>query len=126
MRQAMKNRVHLLLLGMFLAVTLLLGSAVAEDAKLTVMNPQGIQPPIALKALAPRLDTLDGKTIYLVDIRYQRSRDFVEELYKVLKEKLPKTNWVLKDKFGGNTDDDPKLWAEIKKNGHGAIVLLGH
>ena len=120
----MKNRALLLLLGMFLVVTI--GSAVAEDAKVTVMNPQGIQPPIVLKALAPRLDTLDGKTIYLVDIRYQRSRDFVEELHRVLKEKFPKTNWVLKDKFGANTDDDPKLWAEIKKNGNGAIVLLGH
>ena len=117
---------RLLLSVMLLAMTFLFGSAAAEDAKVTVMNPQGIQPPIALRALAPRLDTLDGKTVYLVDIRYQRSREFVEELHKVLREKLPKTNWVLKDKFGGNTDDDPKLWAEIKANSHGAIVLLCH
>ena len=123
----MKNSMGWPLVGAFIAVALLLGSAsAADDAKITVMNPRGIQPPIRLISLAPRLDTLDGKTIYLVDIRYQRSRDFVEELHKVLKERFPKTNWVLKDKFGGNMDDDPKLWAEIKEKGHGAIVLLGH
>ena len=123
----MKNQTTWLLVGVLLAATLLpVSASAAEDAKITVMNPRAIEPPIRLKALAPRLDTLDGKTIYMVDIRYQRSREFVEELHKVLMERFPKTNWVLRDKFGSNTDDDPKLWAEIKEKGNGAIVLLGH
>ncbi len=32
--------------------------------KITVLNPLGTPPPIKLKNMAPRLDTLDGKTIY--------------------------------------------------------------
>ena len=42
--------------------------------KITVLNPLGTPPPIKLKNMAPRLDTLDGKTIYLVDDGYHRRR----------------------------------------------------
>ena len=54
------------------------------------------------------------------------TKPFVEELFAALKAKYPKTTWVLRDKLAGYMDDDPKLWAEIKEKGAGAIVLLGH
>jgi hypothetical protein len=76
--------------------------------------------------MANRPATLDGKTIYVVDARYPRTREFVEELFNVLQEKFPNTHWVLRDKFGGYIDDDPKLWAEIKEKGHGMILAVGH
>jgi hypothetical protein len=98
----------------------------ADGAKITVLNPRGIQPPIRQIPMATRPDTLDGKTIYIVDTKFPQTRDFVEELAKVLKERHPKTTWVIKDKIGNYMDDDPKLWAEIKEKGQGAIVLVGH
>ena len=109
-----------------LAIFLLAGVALAQDAKLTVMNPRGIMPQIRQIPMAARPATLDGKTIYIVDTRYPRTREFVEELFRVLKEKYPKTTWVLRDKFGGYVDDDPKLWAEIKEKGSGMIMTVGH
>ena len=109
-----------LLLGLFSQL------AAAQDAKITVMNPRGILPEIRRIPMAARPATLDGKVIYVVDSRYPRTREFVEELYKVLEEKYPKTTWVLRDKFGGYVDDDPKLWAEIKEKGHGMIMTIGH
>ena len=123
----MRNRVSWLLLETFLAATLLAGSALTADtAKITVVNPRGIQPPIRLIPMAPRLDTLDGKTIYVVDTKYPLTRPFVQEVYNVLKEKYPKTNWVFRDKIGSYFDDDPKLWAEIKEKGHGMVMAIGH
>ena len=110
----------------FVLAGLFAGSAPAQDAKITVMNPRGILPPICRIPMATRPATLDGKVIYIVDTRYPRTREFVEELFKVLKEKYPKTTWVLRDKFGGYVDDDPKLWAEIKEKGHGMIMTIGH
>ena len=110
----------------FLLTALVAISAPAQDAKITVMNPRGILPPIRRIPMATRPATLDGKVIYIVDTRYPRTREFVEELFKVLKEKYPKTTWVLRDKFGGYVDDDPKLWAEIKAKGHGMIMAIGH
>ena len=123
----MKNITGWLLAGTFFVTTLFWGSTAAADNDLiTVLNPRGFQPPIRLLPLAPRLDTLEGKTIYIVDIRYQRTREFVEELHKLLKEKHPKTNWILRNKSGAYATDDPKLWAEIKENGHGMIITTGH
>jgi hypothetical protein len=122
----MKNRTGCLSLVILFLASLFAGSAPAQDAKITVMNPRGIQPQIRRIPMAPRPATLDGKTIYIVDTRYPRTREFVEELFNVLKERYPKTTWVLKDKFGGYVDDDPKLWAEIKEKGHGLVMATGH
>jgi hypothetical protein len=125
-RQAMKIRVGWILAGMAICATLITGFASAEEAKITVMNPRGIQPPIRLIPMAQRLETLDGKTIYFVDTKYPNTRPFVEEFVKALKEKYPKTNWVLKDKVGSYFDDDPKLWAEVKEKAQGVIMTIGH
>jgi ABC-type branched-subunit amino acid transport system substrate-binding protein len=98
----------------------------ADEAKVVVMNPRGIQPEIRKIPMATRPATLDGKTVYIVDTKYPNTKPFVEELFAALKAKYPKTTWVLREKFAGYMDDDPKLWAEIKEKGAGAIVLLGH
>jgi hypothetical protein len=105
---------------------LLAGSTSAEEAKITVMNPRGIQPEIRKIPMAPRQSTLDGKTIYIVDTKYPNTKPFVLALTDALKAKYPKTTWVLRDKYAGYMDDDPNLWKEIKEKASGAIVLLGH
>jgi hypothetical protein len=102
------------------------GSALAQDAKITVMNPRGIQPEIRKIPMAPRQASLDGKTIYIVDTKYPNTKPFVNELTAALKAKYPKTTWELRDKAAGYMDDDPNLWKEVKAKGAGAIVLLGH
>ena len=76
--------------------------------------------------MATRPATLDGKTVYIVDIKYANTRPFVNELMAALKAKYPKANWVLKEKLGMYMDDDPKLWAEIKEKAAASIVLIGH
>ncbi|MBN2242819.1 MAG: hypothetical protein JW793_09025 [Acidobacteria bacterium] len=98
----------------------------ADEEKIVVMNPRGIMPEIRKIPMAPRPATLDGRTVYIVDTKYPNTKPFVEELFAALKEKYPKTNWVLRDKFAGYMDDDPKLWAEIKEKEACAIVLVGH
>jgi hypothetical protein len=123
----MYKKANCLLMGIFLITAFLSVSLWAADtAKITVLNPRGIQPAIRLIPMAPRLDTLDGKTIYVVDTKYPLTKQFVQEVYNVLKEKYPKTNWVFKDKIGSYFDDDPKLWAEIKEKGHGMVMAIGH
>ena len=114
-------------LTVFLIATFAAGLALAADeGKIVVFNPRGIQPEIRKIPMAPRPATLDGKTVYLVDTKYPNTKPFVNELFSALKAKYPKTTWVLRDKFAGYMDDDPNLWKEIKAQGAAAIVLLGH
>ncbi len=121
----MKNR-SWFLMGLLAALFLAGSAAYAQEAKIAVLNPRGTPPPIRLIPMAPRLDSLDGKTIYIVDTRYPLTEPFLAELQKVMAEKYPKTNWILRKKIGSYFDDDPKLWAEIKEKGHGAIMAIGH
>jgi hypothetical protein len=96
------------------------------ETKIAVMNPLGQLPPIKLEPMAPRLNNLDGKTIYVVDVKFPASKQFGEELLKILKEQYPGTNWVFKEKIGSYFVDDPALWAEIKQKGHGMVIFVGH
>jgi hypothetical protein len=98
----------------------------ADPAKIVVMNPRGIQPEIRKIPMGKRPATLDGKTVYLVDVKYPNTKPFAESLLAALQAKYPKTQWVLRDKAAGYMDDDANLWKEIKEKGGAAIVLLGH
>ena len=57
------------------------------------LNPQGIQPAVEISALAPRLDTLDGKTIYV----NQGEADpvIMPALWERVQKDYPNTNWKL-------------------------------
>ena len=70
--------------------------------------------------------SIEGKTVYIVDTKYANTKPFVNELYKILKERYPKTNWVQRDKLGMYMTDDPKLWDEIKEKGQAMIMPIGH
>jgi hypothetical protein len=94
--------------------------------KITVLNPMGTPPPIELKAMAPRLDTLDGKTIYFVNTGYIGTDRLMEVMSDWFKANYPKTNIVIKRSTGGMTRVDKALWAEIAEKGDAAIVGLGH
>ena len=103
------------------------GSAANEKAPiLTVLNPLGTPPPITLSPMAPRLDTLAGKTIYIVNDGYPGSGIMLGELTAVIKEKYPGTTFVYRDKPGGMGSEDPELWKEMGEKADAMIIALGH
>jgi hypothetical protein len=93
---------------------------------ITVLNPAGQPPPIQLVPLAPRLDTMDGKKIYLVDIHFTGTQHFLEDLQKVYQAKYPKSSIILKVKAGAYAENDAALWDEIKKSGDAVAMGVGH
>ena len=93
--------------------------------KITVLNPRGTAPPIQMMPLAPRLDTLEGKTIYIVDMNFPRTHQFFEEMQKLLASRYPEVTWVLRVKTGTYFNNDPQLWSEIKEKGDGVIMGIG-
>ena len=93
--------------------------------KITVFRPVGKASPIKFEPMAPRLDTLKGKTIYIVHMNFPRTYQFFEEMQKMLAKKYPETTWMLRTKVGTYFNNDPELWKEIKEKGHGVIIGIG-
>ncbi len=121
----MKKQIGWCALAVLLSAVSMPQAAPAQNAKITVMNPRGIQPPIRLIPM-PERGSIEGKTVYLVDTKYPNTKPFVNELYRILKERYPKTNWVLKEKIGNYMVDDPDLWSEIKEKAQAMIMAIGH
>ncbi len=96
--------------------------------KITVLNPMGTPPPIKLLAQAPRLDTLDGKTIYFINTGYIGTDRLMAVISDWFKANYPKTNIVYKDNTSGAglSSLSKELWAEVAEKGDAAIVGLGH
>jgi len=98
----------------------------APEGIITVLNPMGTPPSIQTKQMAPRLDTLDGKTIYFVNTGYIGTDRLMDVMSDWFKANYPKTNVVIKRSAGGMTNVDKALWAEIGEKGDAAIIGLGH
>jgi hypothetical protein len=107
------------------------------EVRFSVMNPEaGVQkgtggPPPGMAGPAPssgsfagRLDTLDNKTVYLVDTGFGGSYKFMLQLQKWFAEHMPSVTTIRKRKPGNVfMDDNNDLWEEIK--GKGQAVVLG-
>ena len=94
--------------------------------KHTVLNPQGHRAPIQRTHLTPRLDSLDGKTIYIVDMRWPYTEQFTIELRDILARRYPEAGFIRKEKAGPYGEADSELWEEIKNKGDGMIISTGH
>ena len=97
----------------------------ASGPLITVMNPAIESKMVDRIPLSPRLDTLDGKTIYLVDINWggpDAAYSVFEEIKDWFAKNRPSVDIVIKRKAGMYTTDDPALWKEIAEKAQGALI----
>lgn len=92
--------------------------------RVTVHDPRGYPPKVVGKRLAPRLSTLDGMTIFLVDCLFDNSDAFVDQLRQWFGEHLPAVN-VRTIRPRETWADDPEMRATIAAEGDGAILGIG-
>ena len=91
-----------------------------------VMNPMGYPPEIQPTTMAPRPASLEGKTIYLVDARFDDSDRFLQQMQHWFQEHMPETKTEFVSKSGVYTEEDWDLWAKIKEKGDAMIMGVGH
>ena len=101
-------------------------SASLVGGRIETLNPKGNPPAIQLVPMAPRLDTLDGKTIYLVWDGFAGGDRFLNQIAAWFAKNKPSVKTVYREKAGGMVADDPALWAEIKAKGNAMIMAYGH
>jgi len=85
--------------------------------KYKCLNPVGTQTPVTQHGLAPRLDKIDGKTIY-VCINAGGDQDITIPLRKRLPADYPNVNWKMKLNYGFSA----KLTDEEKKDADAVIA----
>lgn len=91
-----------------------------------VLNPRGTPPAVALRPMAARPSSLEGRTIYFVDVRFMNGDVFLNEIRKGFAEQLPGVRTEFRQKRGGYTEDDPELWAEVKARNALVVMAIGH
>jgi hypothetical protein len=86
--------------------------------------PPGMAPPAPTSGtFAKRLDTLENKTVYLVDTGFGGSYNFMLQLQKWFKENMPSVKTVRRRKPGiAFMDDSNELWEEVKEKGDAAVL----
>jgi hypothetical protein len=109
----------------FVIMTQVVCHAAFKDELITVMNPAVTEIPAKQVSLAPRLDTLQGKTVYLVDLNYEgiNGTPVMGEMQAWFAKNMPGVKAVLKLKKGSYIADDPALWKEIADGGGDGVIL---
>ncbi len=98
----------------------------AEKELFTVLNPTGVAPPIELKPMAERPASLDGKTVYFVDVTFNGGALLLQQMHQWMAAKMPNVKTEFRIKRGGYGTDDPALWKEIKAANGVMIMAIGH
>lgn len=100
-----------------------------EERLITVLSPAISSPFVERVPLAPRTDTLEGKTIYLVDMQWggpDAGYSVFEEMQKWFSSNMPSVKVVLRRTQNGWMGDDPALRKEIvDKGAAGAVIGIG-
>lgn len=92
--------------------------------KLSVLNPMGFPPAVVRRGLAPELSELDGKKVFLVDVGFENSDNFMRQLQRVLHERHPSVETEVV-RWADQHRPDPVLSERIKAEGDAAILGVG-
>lgn len=114
------------LLGLVIAATAPT-FATADEPTFQALNPRGNPPEIRLVPLSSRLDKLDGKTVFVIHAWPANVpsgfESVVERLIPQLKARYPRINIVARYKEAAYSEDEPELWAQVKREAAAFIYV---
>ena len=89
-----------------------------------VLNPEGYPPAVSASGMASALDTVEGKKLFLVDVGFANSDNFMAQLNGWVDEHRPaiRTEVV---RWRNQHIPDPELCERIKAEGDAAIIGVG-
>lgn len=128
----MKHATFRPIAGALAAASLLVAGPLAAQAnraapvnQITVMNPVVENRMVDRLALSPRLDTLKGKTLYMLDINWggpDAAYSVFEQIAVWFQKNMPEVKTEIRRKNGSYMVNDPKTWAEIQEKADAVLV----
>lgn len=93
---------------------------------ITVLNPAATSQYATRAPLTKRLDTLEGKTLYMLDINWggpEAAYSVFEQMKNWFAAHMPSVKVVIKRKRGSYMVPDDATWKEVKDNGGDAAIV---
>ena len=112
-------------LATFIIILIAVCSTAYTAEKLRVLNPTPPNQKVDRVPLIPRLDTLEGKTIFLVDIGWggpEAAPSIYREMVDWFAQNMPSVKVEVRGIRGSYMQDQPELWKEISEHGDAAMV----
>jgi hypothetical protein len=97
-----------------------------EERLITVINPEISSKLVERVPLTPRADTLEGKTIYMVDLQWggpEAAYSVFEEMKDWFSSNMPSVKTVIRRSKGGSFGDDPGHRKEITDNKAAGVII---
>ncbi len=98
----------------------------AAEPLITVLNPAIAGKMVERVPLGPRLDSLESKTIYMVDIQWggpEAAYSVYEEMQAWFSRNMPSVKTVIRRTSGSMFSDDPGLTKEITEKKVDAVIV---
>lgn len=92
--------------------------------KFKVLNPEGYPPKVNARGMAQSLDTLEGKKLFLVDVGFANSDNFMRELHGWFESHRPEIRTEIV-RWRDQHVPDPELCERIRHEGDAAIIGVG-
>ena len=89
-----------------------------------VLNPDGYPPKVSARGMAPSLDRLEGKKVFLVDVGFANSDNFMRELRGWFEDHRPEIRTEIV-RWRDQHAPDPELCERIRSDGDAAIIGVG-
>jgi hypothetical protein len=98
----------------------------ADERLITVLNPAISSRMTERIPLTPRTGTLEGKTVYMVDLQWggpKAAYSVFEEIQDWFSRNMPSVKTEIRRSKGGPFGDDPGLRAEIISKKAGGVII---
>jgi hypothetical protein len=94
------------------------------SGKCRVLNPEGYPPKVSARGMAPSLDKLEGKKVFLVDVGFANSDNFFAQLHGWFDDHRPEIRTEVV-RWRDQHAPDPELCERIRHDGDAAIIGVG-
>jgi hypothetical protein len=88
------------------------------------LNPMGYPPKVTAQPMAPRLESLEGRTLVLLDCRFDNSKEFLEQVSLWFADHMPSVK-IDTVQMAESWVEDPRALDQVRKRGDAALAGVG-